>query len=211
MAITMQVELKGLKKMWVRVNIYPCVDRISARQNRSFSPAVQPALREMSCQLLFLLLTIGACLPPAEGQAAYDELPDLYKKGVDLALKQLNSHSGIQHYLFFLKSLTKSEAQSGFGVNYIYHNFYLKPTKCSKDTVDPDPKKCPFRNDRPLIDCAVCYKTYSGIVENEPTPFVNCVHKPALTEDMTAKRVEHCNNMAYSSGAVTLLGSIGKN
>uniref|UniRef100_A0A0E9Y2Q8 Uncharacterized protein n=1 Tax=Anguilla anguilla TaxID=7936 RepID=A0A0E9Y2Q8_ANGAN len=28
---------------------------------------------------------------------------------------------------------------------------------------------------------------------------------------MKAKRVEHCNNMGYSSGTVTLLGSIGKN
>uniref|UniRef100_A0A0E9Y0H8 Uncharacterized protein n=1 Tax=Anguilla anguilla TaxID=7936 RepID=A0A0E9Y0H8_ANGAN len=28
---------------------------------------------------------------------------------------------------------------------------------------------------------------------------------------MKAKRVEHCNNMAYNSGTVTLLGSTGKN
>ncbi|KAJ8336918.1 hypothetical protein SKAU_G00381380 [Synaphobranchus kaupii] len=159
----------------------------------------------MSCQLLFLLLVIGACVSPAEGQAAYDQLPDLYKKGVDLALEQLKSDSSIRHHFFFLKSLSKSNIESRFSVNYIYHNFYLKPTKCSKDTVNPDPKKCPFRNDRPLIDCAVCYKTYSGTVESDPKPYLNCVHKPALTEDMKAKREEHWKKMAYSTGSATLL------
>ncbi|KAI1902077.1 hypothetical protein AGOR_G00041000 [Albula goreensis] len=165
----------------------------------------------MSRLQLLLLLTAGAFVSSAEAQAAYDQLPDLYKKGVDLALEQLRSHASIQHHFFFFKSLTKSEVESGFDVSYIYHNFYLKPTKCSKDTVDPNPKQCPFRNDRPLIDCAVCYKTFSGNIESEPKPYVNCVHKPALTEDMKTKRVEHCNKMAYSSGAVTLLGSTGKN
>ncbi|KAG5841830.1 hypothetical protein ANANG_G00171140 [Anguilla anguilla] len=102
----------------------------------------------MSRQLLFLLLTVGVCVSLSEGQAAYDQLPDLYKKGVDLALVQLKSHTSIPHHFLFFKSLTTSDVEAGHSVTYIRHNFYFKPTKCSKDTADPDPKRCPFRNDR---------------------------------------------------------------
>ena len=35
---------------------------------------------------------------------------------------------------------------------------------------------------QPLIDCAVCYKTFAGEIERDPKPYVHCVHKPALTE-----------------------------
>ena len=35
---------------------------------------------------------------------------------------------------------------------------------------------------QPLIDCAICYKTFRGEIEQEPQPYVHCVHKPALTE-----------------------------
>lgn len=35
---------------------------------------------------------------------------------------------------------------------------------------------------QPLIDCAVCYKTFREEIEQEPKPYVHCVHKPALTE-----------------------------
>lgn len=38
--------------------------------------------------------------------------------------------------------------QSGFGVSYLYHHFYLKPTKCAKGTTESNPQRCPFRNDR---------------------------------------------------------------
>ncbi|KAJ8268453.1 hypothetical protein COCON_G00136250 [Conger conger] len=193
--------------MWVRVNIYPSAEGISVRQSRILSPAVQPAPREMSCQLLLLLLTVAACVSSTDGQAAYDQLPDVYKKGVDLALEQLKSHSSIQHHFLFFKSLSKSNTEFGFSAHFINHNFYLKPTKCSRDTVDPNPKSCPFRNDRPLIDCGVCYKIYSGEIERDPKPYVNCVHKPALTQDMKVKRKEHCDKMGYNSGTVTLLGS----
>ncbi|KAI1902079.1 hypothetical protein AGOR_G00041020 [Albula goreensis] len=161
----------------------------------------------MSRLQLLLLLTAGAFVSSAEAQAAYDQLPDDFKIGVDLALEQLRSHASIRHHFLFFKSLSKTKTETSFSVNYIYHNFYFKPTKCAKGTTDASPKRCPFRNDRPLIDCAVCYKTFSGTIESEPKPYINCVHKPALTEDMKAKRVEHCDKMAYSSGTVTLLGS----
>ncbi|XP_078147550.1 uncharacterized protein LOC144543493 [Centroberyx gerrardi] len=157
--------------------------------------------------LLLLLLSAGALLFSANAQEAYNQLPDNYRKGVDLALEKLNSHVGIQHHFLFFRSLMKSDIQPGFDVTYIYHNFYLKATKCPKGTVDSN--QCQFRNDRPLIDCAVCYKTFAGEIEQDPKPYIHCVHKPALTEDMKTTRVDHCNTMGYSSGAPTLLASRG--
>lgn len=98
---------------------------------------------------------------------------------------------------------------------------------------------------QPLIDCAVCYKTFGGAIETQPKPYVHCVHKPTLTEvsvstggllwtlqlihpwiscvslccssyclmcdcqEMKVTRLETCSRMAYSSGASTLLTSIG--
>ncbi|KPP56419.1 hypothetical protein Z043_125963, partial [Scleropages formosus] len=143
------------------------------------SVAVQMERKVLS---LILLLAPGALLVPPEGQTAYNELGESYKKGVDLALQQVNSHSKIQHHFFFFKSLIKSELEAGFGESYIYHNFYVKATTCARKVVDPDPDKCPFRNDRPLIDCAVCYKTVAGVIEKDPKPYIHCIHKPSLTK-----------------------------
>ncbi|KAG7246274.1 hypothetical protein CRUP_018833, partial [Coryphaenoides rupestris] len=102
-----------------------------------------------------------------------------YRKGVDLAVNKLNSHRGINHHFLFFKSLTQSDIQTGFDLNFVYHNFYLKATNCTRGTADAS--NCVFRNDRPLIDCTVCYKTFAGEVEVRPKPYVNCIHKPALT------------------------------
>ncbi|XP_077952197.1 uncharacterized protein LOC144390064 [Gasterosteus aculeatus] len=155
--------------------------------------------------LLMLLFGLGALFVSSDAQGAYDKLPETYRKGVDLALEKLHSHAGIQHHFRFFRSIDKSDIEAGFDVTYIYHHFYLKATKCPRGTVDAT--SCRFRNDRPLIDCAVCYKTFGGGIEQEPKPYVHCVHKPALTEEMTADRVNHCNAMGYSSGAPTLLAS----
>ncbi|XP_068438344.1 uncharacterized protein si:ch1073-406l10.2 [Clinocottus analis] len=157
--------------------------------------------------LLLLLFGVGALFSSTHAHRAYDGLPETYRKGVDLALEKLHSHDGIQHHFLFLRSLEKSDIEPGFDVTYIYHHFYLKATKCQKGTVDVS--SCHFRNDRPLIDCAVCYKTFQGEIEQEPKPYVHCVHKPALTEDMKTVRVDHCNTMGYSSGTPTLLASTG--
>ncbi|CAB1340639.1 unnamed protein product [Coregonus sp. 'balchen'] len=159
----------------------------------------------MAALLLLMLVSAGVLLSSTEAQEAYSKLPDNYRKGVDLSLQQLNSHSGVKHHFLFFKTLLKSDIEPGFGVSYIYHNFYLKATKCPKGTVDS--MQCKFRNDRPLIDCAVCYKTFAGEIEKDPKPYVHCVHKPALTEEITTSRVEHCNTMGYHSGAPTLLAS----
>ncbi|XP_074549903.1 retinoic acid receptor responder protein 2-like [Halichoeres trimaculatus] len=159
--------------------------------------------------LLLLLLTVGASFFPSEAQEAYDRLTDEYKKGVDLALEKLHSHVGIQQHFLFFKSLLQSDIEPGFDVKFIYHHFLLKATKCPKGTADPT--GCQFRNDRPLIDCGVCYKTYTGNIEQEPKPYIHCVHKTTLTAEMKEARVQHCNRMSYSSGAPTLLTVVGEN
>ncbi|KAF7667994.1 hypothetical protein LDENG_00037550 [Lucifuga dentata] len=158
----------------------------------------------MAAALLFLI-SAGILLYSTEAQEAYNQLPDGYKKGVDLVLRQLRSHAGVQHHFLFFRSLAKSEIESGFNVRYLYHNFHLKPTRCAKGTAESDSQRCPFRNDRPLMDCAVCYKLLADEMEADPKPFVHCIQKPKLTEEMKTSRLEHCRKMSYNSGAPTLL------
>ncbi|CAN9506408.1 unnamed protein product [Ophioblennius macclurei] len=162
----------------------------------------------MAATSLLWLLSLGALTLSVDAQEAYDNLPETFRKGVDLALEKLSSHAGIQHHFLFFRSVTKSDIESGFGVVFIYHHFYLKATKCAKGTT-ADSTSCQFRNDRPLIDCAVCYKTHGGEIEPEPKPYVHCVHKPSLTEEMKTTRVDHCNTLGYNSGSATLLASTG--
>ncbi|KAI3354862.1 hypothetical protein L3Q82_004657 [Scortum barcoo] len=157
--------------------------------------------------LLLLFFSAGALFFSSNAQETYSNLPETYRKGVDLALEKLSSHPGIQHHFLFFRSNTKSDIEPGFDVSYIYHHFFLKATKCQKGTVDAT--GCQFRNDRPLIDCAVCYKTFRGQIEQEPKPYVHCVHRPALTQEMKTERVQRCNTLGYSSGAPTLLASTG--
>ncbi|KAG7524922.1 hypothetical protein JOB18_019307 [Solea senegalensis] len=154
---------------------------------------------------LLLLLCAGAALLSVKAQDVYEELPENFKIGVDLALEQLNSHAWVHHHFRFLRSVGKSEIESGFGVKYIYHHFYLKPTRCSKRTTESSAERCPFRNDRPVMDCGVCYKTAADQIESPPKPYVHCIQKPRLTEEMKTTRLEHCKKMSYNSGAPTLL------
>uniref|UniRef100_A0A3B3T7L0 Retinoic acid receptor responder protein 2 n=1 Tax=Paramormyrops kingsleyae TaxID=1676925 RepID=A0A3B3T7L0_9TELE len=160
--------------------------------------------------VLLIALFVPALLAAPEGEKAYNKLSKPYRDGVDLAVQQVNSHSKIQQYFFFFKSMAKTESESGFGVNYIYHNFYLKPTTCTKSTQNASPKNCPFRNDRPMIDCAVCYRTVLGVIDNDPNPYIHCIHKPSLSKEMIQKRAEHYRQMTYSHGAPTLLASKGQ-
>jgi len=159
-------------------------------------------MRKMSA-LLLLVLSAGALLCFADAQAAYNQLPDNYKKGVDLALQQINTLPAIQHHFLYFKELKKSDIQPGFRVTYIYHHFNLKASKCPKGTVDSG--RCQFRNDRPLIDCAVCYKMYGVVIEQDPKPYIHCIHKPALTEEMKVARMNHCNTMSYINGQPSIL------
>ncbi|KAB5533168.1 hypothetical protein PHYPO_G00128710 [Pangasianodon hypophthalmus] len=145
----------------------------------------------------------------SEAQNEFAKLAESYKKGVRLAETQVNSHNGVQHHFLFFKSLSQSSIEAGFNVNYFYHHFHLKATKCSRGTENADPKKCVFRNDRPVIDCAICYKMFDGEIQMEPKPYIHCIHKPMLTKEMELSRIEHCNSMSFSNGAMTLLASTG--
>lgn len=160
--------------------------------------------RKMAAGLL-VLVCAAAVLYSVEAQEPYDELTESYKKGVDLAVAQLSSHNVVQHHFRFLRSLEKSEIETGFGVKAICHHFYLKPTKCPRATSDPSPQKCPFRNDRPLMDCAVSYKIAREQIESDPKPYIHCIQRPRLTEAMRVDRRDQCKKVSYSSGSPTLL------
>ncbi|KAG7231199.1 hypothetical protein INR49_012030 [Caranx melampygus] len=154
---------------------------------------------------LLLLICAGAALYFAEAQEPYNDLADNYRRGVDLAFEQLNSHPGVHHHFRFYKTVEKSEIEGGFGVKYLYHHFYLKPTTCAKGTTESDPQRCRFRSNRPMMDCAVCYKTAADQIEAIPKPYVHCIQRPRLTQEMTTTRLDHCKKMTYNSGAPTLL------
>ncbi|MEQ2269115.1 hypothetical protein XENORESO_022224 [Xenotaenia resolanae] len=159
--------------------------------------------RKMAARLL-LLVCAGALLRSAEAQDPYDQLSDSYKKGVDLALEQLNTHVGVKHHFRFLRTVGKREHDAGFGVLFLYHQFHLKPTRCAKGTTS-DPRTCQFRNDRPLMDCAVCYKAVSGQIEANPDPYVHCIQKPRLTKEMMTTREDHWKKMTYATGGATIM------
>lgn len=154
---------------------------------------------------LLLLVCAYAVLYFAEAQDPYIGLAENYRMGVDLALEQLNSYSGVHHHFRFLRSLDKSHIESGFGVKYLYHHFQLKPTKCAKGITHSNMQRCPFRNDRPLMDCTVCYKTENDQIASSPMPYLHCIQRPRLTEDMRTTRIDYCRKMSYNSGAPTLL------
>lgn len=60
---------------------------------------------------LLLLVCAGAVLYSARAQVSSRALPDDYKKGVDLALEQLNSHPGVQLNFRFWRSVAKSDIE----------------------------------------------------------------------------------------------------
>lgn len=159
----------------------------------------------MAVFLLLVLVSAGVFLDTSEAREDLNKLPDNYRKGVELAVEQINSHQAIKNLFLFFKSLDKSDIDGGFGVIYIYHHFYLKATKCPKGTANANPTKCAFRNDRPLIDCGICYKTFRGEIQSEPKPYVHCVHKPQLTQELLDTRIEHCTKGSYSNGSPSLL------
>lgn len=161
----------------------------------------------MAVFLFIVLVSAGVLLDTTGAQDDFGKLSDDYKKGVELAVQQLNSHAGAQSHFLFFKSLEKSDIDGGFGVNYVYHHFYAKATRCPKGTSNANPTKCAFRNDRPLIDCGICYRMYKGEIQTEPKPYVYCIQKPKLTQDIVAERKDHCSKMSYINGSPSLLAS----
>uniref|UniRef100_A0A3B3W0R9 Retinoic acid receptor responder protein 2 n=1 Tax=Poecilia latipinna TaxID=48699 RepID=A0A3B3W0R9_9TELE len=154
---------------------------------------------------LLLLVCAGGLLLPAEAQDSYNQLPTAVRAGVDLALEQLTSHASVKHHFRFLKSVEKKERDEGFGVLYLYHNFHLRPTRCAKGTPASDSRVCHFRNDRPVMDCAVCYKTVNEQIETTPEPYVHCIQRPRLTAEMTTTRLDHWKKMTYRTGGASIM------
>ncbi|KAF4095668.1 uncharacterized protein zgc:195173 [Onychostoma macrolepis] len=161
----------------------------------------------MAVFLFLVLVSAGVFLDTTEAQEDLSKLPDNYRKGVELAVEQINSYQTIKSVFLFFKSVEKSDIDGGFGVSYLYHRFYLKPTRCPKGTANANPGKCAFRNDRPLIDCGICYKMHEGKIQTYPKPYVHCIHKPQLTQDLLKMRAEHCSQMSYANGSPSLLAS----
>ncbi|KAL7840893.1 hypothetical protein AOLI_G00262160, partial [Acnodon oligacanthus] len=154
---------------------------------------------------LLVVLLIAGTLSSYEAQSDFSKLPEPYRRGVELALEQVNSHAGVQNHFLFFKSLSTHDIDAGFGAKYFYHHFHLKPTRCRKGATDANHTKCPFRNDRPVIDCGMCYKTFHGVIDEEPKPYIHCIHKPTLTKEMISKRIDICNKMSYSTGSASVL------
>ncbi|XP_068604276.1 retinoic acid receptor responder protein 2-like [Brachionichthys hirsutus] len=158
--------------------------------------------------LLLLLFGLQALIFSGNSQENnYDRLPETFRNGVDLALEKLHSHARIQHHFLFFKSVLQSDMEPGFDVKYIYHHFYLKATRCPRGTTNST--SCRFRNDRPLMDCIACYKTFREAVEPEPKPYIHCVHRTTLTPETRKTREKHCYELGYRSGSTILLASTG--
>lgn len=69
--------------------------------------------RKMAASFL-LLFIVGALFVSSNAQEngdSYKQLPETFKKGVDLALENLHSHAAIQHHFLFFRSLTKSDIE----------------------------------------------------------------------------------------------------
>lgn len=64
---------------------------------------------EMAGFLFLTLVSVGVLLGSSEAQDDIGKLQDDYKKGVELAIQQINSHAGIKSHFLFFKSLSKSD------------------------------------------------------------------------------------------------------
>ncbi|KAK0143969.1 hypothetical protein N1851_017703 [Merluccius polli] len=162
------------------------------------------------CTLLCVVLAAAAAaalLGPAQANQQYNQLDQNYRVGVDIVLQQLQSFPGVQLHFHFFRTIDKSDFESGFGMSSIFHHFHLKPTRCAKGTSVA--QSCPFRNDRPIMDCVVCYKVFQHVIETAPKPYIHCIQRPKLTPEMRATRLDHCRRMTYTSGAPTLLAVSG--
>lgn len=102
--------------------IYRCYDSTLpssyANKRQSFrNEAVLSRRRRRSCSdwlkmpgmMFALLISAGVLLTSA--QASFNKLPETYKKGVELALKHINAHEGVQHHFLFSSSIQQSQIE----------------------------------------------------------------------------------------------------
>lgn len=62
----------------------------------------------MSLFLFLVLVSAGVFLDTTEAQEDLGKLPENYRKGVELAMEQINSHQKIQSVFLFFESEEKS-------------------------------------------------------------------------------------------------------
>uniref|UniRef100_A0A1A8G4E2 Retinoic acid receptor responder protein 2 n=2 Tax=Nothobranchius korthausae TaxID=1143690 RepID=A0A1A8G4E2_9TELE len=159
----------------------------------------------MAAQLL-LLACAAVVLHAAKAQDSYNGLPDSFKAGVDLVSEQLTSSSNVKLHFRFWKTVNKLQQEAGFHQKFLNHHFLLKPTWCAKGTGASNSQSCAFRNDRPLMDCRVCFKMSREGIEYDPKPYVHCIQRPRLTPEMITERTQQCEKVNYNTGGATILG-----
>ncbi|KAF4095666.1 hypothetical protein G5714_023269 [Onychostoma macrolepis] len=161
----------------------------------------------MAVLLWIVLLSAGVSLSRA--QESFSKLPDIYKRGVELTLHQINAHDSIMNHYLFFKSIHQAEIEAGFDVKFIYHNFYLKATECERGMENADATTCAFRNDRPRVDCVICYKISEGEINNKPKPYLNCMHRRLLSKESKREREIGCFRVGFGHLTPTPVASTG--
>ncbi|KAK2870312.1 hypothetical protein QQF64_021729 [Cirrhinus molitorella] len=158
----------------------------------------------MAMLLWVLLFSAGVLF--SEAQESFSNLPDIYKKGVELVI---NSHDSIQNHFLFLESIHHAEIEAGFDVTHIYHNFYLKATKCKSGTDNADTTACEFRNDQvqEVVDCVICYKISAGEIDEMPKPYFNCMLPQLLSKEIKREREIGCFHAGFGHLTPTPLPS----
>lgn len=63
----------------------------------------------MTVFLFLVLVSAGVFLDTTEAQEDLSKLSDNYRKGVELAVKQINSHQTIKSTFLFFKTVEKSD------------------------------------------------------------------------------------------------------
>lgn len=88
------------------------------------APTLPDTGRKMAA-LLVLLFSIGALLYSSNAQENYNKLSETYKKGVDLALENLNSRAGIQHHFLFFRSLLQKDDQVLYSMSFFLLSVFI--------------------------------------------------------------------------------------
>lgn len=70
--------------------------------------------------VLSILLLVAGVWSGAEAQEAYDKLSEPYRKGVDLALQQVNNLPAVRQTFLFFKTIEQSDLDVSFPENKNY-------------------------------------------------------------------------------------------
>lgn len=74
------------------------------------STAAAGRRRKMAALMLWLL-GVGVLFLGSDAQEAYDDLPEILRIGVDLALTNVNNHSSIQQHFLFFNSVSQMKEE----------------------------------------------------------------------------------------------------